>query len=331
MLDPGHMAFAELPERGVLRLSGPDAASFLQPLVTNDITRADEGRAIWAALLSPQGKYLFDFFIACLGEDLLLDCEARRAGELAERLERYRLRSKVTVTDVTGAMAVAALLGSDGDAGALAGFEGRGGPFAGGLCYVDPRWGGIGARAILPRAGLARLAESGFMTIPASAYEHARLCAGLPDGSRDLKIDKALPLENGFDELNGISWDKGCYVGQELTARMRYRATAKRRLLPVAIEGEAVEPGTPIRLFPNDDHPEADPETNWETNRETNRGMDAGEMRSSADGIGLALLRIEALQALQESGGRLHSGPSRLQPLRPPWLSSDSRPAATLQ
>ena len=121
---------------------------------------------------------------------------------------------------------------------------------------------------------------------------------GLPDGSRDLALEKALPMENGFDPLNGLDWDKGCYVGQEMTARMRYRANIRRQLLPVSIDGPAPQSGATIFLG----------------------DRDAGEMRSSANEIGLALLRIDALEALQGSELALTAGSSTLTPMRPPWL-----------
>ena len=199
---------------------------------------------------------------------------------------------------------MAALMGTDADANALVGFEGRGGPFHGGVCYVDPRYGGMGARALVPRAAVAELLAAGFEQVEPGIHDYTRLCLGIPDGSRDLTVDKALPMENGFDALNGIDWDKGCYVGQEMTARMRYRATKRRQLLPVAIEGAAPESGTPIMLG----------------------GREAGEMRSSAQDIGLALLRVDALAGLNGDGDRLTADGATLTPLRPPWLAAPGGP-----
>ncbi|MBT7898582.1 MAG: folate-binding protein, partial [Rhodospirillales bacterium] len=216
--------------------------------------------------------------------------------------ETYKLRADVEITDASTPWTVAALLGTEADSRALVGFEGRGGPFGGGVCYVDPRFGAIGARALLPRPALAALLGAGFEEQDRDAYDHARICLGLPDGARDLAIDKALPLENGLDVLNAINWEKGCYVGQELTARMRYRATVKRRLLPVAIEGDAPKPGTLIMLG----------------------DKEAGEMRSSFEDIGLALLRLDALATLHEKGGVLTAGDTTLSPLRPPWMTASS-------
>lgn len=300
MFPMGQMTLAVLEARAVIRIAGEDARDFLQNIVTNDVTRAGPATAIWAALLTPQGKYLHDFFIIEVAGALMLDCEKARAEDLMDRLKRYRLRSKVEIEDVSADWAVCALMGTDADANALVGFEGRGGPIGGGVCYVDPRYGGIGARALIPRGALEELLAAGFEKVEAGLHDYTRLCLGLPDGSRDLAVDKALPMENGFDALHGIDWNKGCYVGQEMTARMRYRATRRRQLLPVEITGSAPAPGTPIMQGEKE----------------------AGEMRSSSDGIGLALLRIDALERLGQEGGQLTADGTVLSPLRPPWLSA---------
>lgn len=302
MVSDGQKTFAILEDRGVVSLRGEDARFFLQGLVTNDMDEVSPERAVWTALLTPQGKYLFDFFVAELMGALVLDCERARIPDLIQRMTRYRLRSRVDITDDSEDWIVAALVGTEGDSQALAGSEGRAGAFAGGVCYVDPRYGGAGARAILPRNAVAQLDAFGFARGDAADYDIHRLICGLPDGSRDLVVEKSLPMENGFDPLHAIAWDKGCYVGQELTARMRYRGTAKRTLLPVEIDGAAPAPGTPI----------------------LQDGKDAGEMRSARDGIGLALLRIDALNALHQDGTPLTVGDTRLTPMRPPWLDVDS-------
>jgi hypothetical protein len=302
MISDGQKTFAILEDRGVVSLRGGDARPFLQGLVTNDMDEVTPELAVWTALLTPQGKYLFDFFVAELMGALVLDCERARIPDLIQRVNRYKLRSRVDIADDSEDWVVAALVGSEADSHALVGSEGRAGSFAGGVCYVDPRYGGAGARAILPRHAVEQLDAFGFERGDAADYDIHRLVCGLPDGSRDLIVEKSLPMENGFDPLHAIAWDKGCYVGQELTARMRYRATAKRTLLPVEIDGALPPPGTPI----------------------VQDGKDAGEMRSARDGIGLALLRIDALNALQQDGAPLTAGETRLTPMRPPWLSVDS-------
>lgn len=300
MFPTSQMTLTLLDGRALVRVNGEDAFAFLQNIITNDLTRVSNSRAIWAALLSPQGKYLHDFFIIAVNDEFILDCEKARVNDLMDRLLSYRLRSKVNIADMTGNWTVAALMGTDADANALVGFEGQGGPFAGGVCYVDPRYGGMGARALIPHDAVAELLAAGFAQAEPGINDHTRLCLGIPDGSRDLTIDKALPMENGFDALNGIDWDKGCYVGQEMTARMRYRAKVRRQLLPVAIEGPAPAPGTVIMLGEHE----------------------AGEMRSSAKEIGLALLRIDALANLNGADGAFTTGSATLTPLRPPWLAA---------
>jgi folate-binding protein YgfZ len=310
----GQKTFVPLADRGVVRVAGPDARPFLQGLVSNDVNRAVVGRVIYAALLTPQGKYLHDFFIVALpdeeGEALYLDCEGPRTADLVKRLDAYKLRSKVTVEDVTDRFRVIALLG-DGphDSEALSGFEGRGGPFAGGICYVDPRYAGVGARALLPVAGIGEILDAGFEEKDPAAYERLRLYYGLPDGSRDLPVEKALLLESGFDDLNGIDWNKGCYVGQELTARTRYRSLVRKLLLPVQIDGEAPPFGTAVSAG----------------------GEDIGEMRTSFDGHGIALFRIELLDKAVSANAPITSGDAAINVLHPGWLkhSPGDEPAET--
>lgn len=277
------------PDRGLLRIEGDDRVAFLQGLVSNDVRRVAADRAIYAALLTPQGRYLHDFFIAAIGDALYLDCEAARRDDLRRRLSLYKLRAKVTLADVTEQYAVALLWGgnSGSEPGAARAADG-------GCVYVDPRLPQLGARAILPRERAAAiLAGLGTAAGRAEDYERLRLSLGVPDGSRDLPVEKALLLENGFDELNGIDWQKGCYIGQELTARTKYRALVRKRLLPVSVDGPLPAPGTPIM-----------------------RGSEeAGEMRSGLDGLGLALLRLEHAEA-----GDLSCGGSRLRALRPDWI-----------
>jgi len=226
-----------------------------------------------------------------------------RLDDLRVRLARYKLRAKIELTDVSTEYTVAAIFG----AGALEALDlpaelGAAKPFGGGTVYVDPRLTGLGARAVLPRAGAgagagagaaAALEDAGFTAATTAGYDTLRIGLGVPDGSRDLEIERSPLLENGFDELHGIDWDKGCFMGQELTARTKYRALIKKRLLPVTIEGPAPEPGTQV----------------------TAGGKDAGVLRSSVDGVGLALLRLEHLEA------PLVAGAARLTPKKPDWVN----------
>jgi folate-binding protein YgfZ len=196
---------------------------------------------------------------------------------------------------------VVALFGSDAlTALDLPSEAGRALAFAGGVAFVDPRLAGLGARAIVPQGALEQIAAFGFTAVERKNYEELRLTLGVPDGSRDLPIEKALLLENGFDELNGVDWKKGCYVGQEVTARMKYRSLVRKRLTPVRVEGAMPAPGTPI-LFD---------------------GKDAGEMRSAANGRGLALLRLEAVESAEREGKPLTAGEAALTPFKPAWAVS---------
>jgi folate-binding protein YgfZ len=155
-------------------------------------------------------------------------------------------------------------------------------------------------RLLLPRAdGALALAALGFTAASPDEYERLRLIHGVPDGSRDLPVEKALLIESGFDELHGIDWQKGCYIGQELTARMRYRALVKKRLMPVAVEGTLPPPDTPVML--GDD--------------------EAGEMRSGRDGVALAMLRLDAVEK-SKAGAALTAGEALLTVLKPEWMAS---------
>lgn len=258
-----------LPDRGVIAVTGDDRAAFLQGLVSNDVTEARPGRAIWAALLTPQGKWLADFFIFDDSSRLLLDCEQHQITDLIQRLSRYRLRMKVALQAEPGLTVQVAWNGK---------------PDVEGILAPDPRlpdfaWRCLTAMPAAPNA-------------TAQDWDRHRLAAGIPDGSRDMETDRSVLLEAGFDELSGVSWSKGCYMGQELTARTKYRGLLKRRLVPVIIDGPIPEPGTPV----------------------LSDGREVGVMRSAQDGMGLATIRLEAIDS------PLQSGNARLTAKRPDWM-----------
>jgi folate-binding protein YgfZ len=279
-----------LPDRALLEVGGADARPFLQGLVSNDVGRIAAGAAIHAALLTPQGKYLHDFFVFELGGALLLDIEAARQDDLLRRLQLYKLRSKVTVGKAAATLTVHALIGP------LA--QEKAGPSGAGVIYRDPRLDALGARAALPPDAVAALLGQGFATGARADYDRLRLRLGVPDGSRDLVPDKSLLMESGFDELHGIDFDKGCYIGQEITARMKHRALVKKRLLPVVIDGAPPPAGTPIRF----------------------EGIESGEMRSSAGDLGLAVLRLDHVDASLRDGRSFTASDARLAPKIPDWL-----------
>jgi len=266
------MPIASLTDHGVLELTGEDRVSFLQGLVSNDVTVVAPGRAVFAALLTPQGKWLLDLFLFADGERLLLETERAAIPGLAQRLGRFRLRARVTLRDVSDALTVQV-----GWGGVL---------LPNGIAASDPR---------LPAAGWRALREVPLAAdVDIAAWDRHRLSLGLPDGSRDLIAEQTVLLEAGHDELHGISWSKGCYMGQELTARTKYRGLIKRRLVPVTIEGPPPPPGTLI----------------------TRDGVELGEMRSARAARGIAQLRLEAL-----AGGPLLCAEATLRPAVPDWMA----------
>ena len=296
MTATGYVVFGD---RGVLALRGADARPFLQGLITNDVARVREDQAAYGALLTPQGKFLFDFFIAQDRDRLLLETERSRLGELQRRLLLYRLRSKVEIENVSDDLTVAALIGQD-VVGLLDLPEQTGAcrVLDQGLAFVDPRLVQMGARALLPAPQAETiLAQLGVPELEGAAYERLRLRLGVPDGSRDLVVEKATLLESGFEELNGVDFAKGCFVGQELTARMKYRALVRKRLLPVTFNGPAPPSGAIVRLGERE----------------------AGEMRTTIDGHGLALLRLEQVAKAKEEGAPLLAGETEIVPLAPDW------------
>jgi hypothetical protein len=288
-----------LADRGVLALRGADVRPFLQGLISNDIERIRPDHASYAALLTPQGKFLFDFFIVQHGDELLLETELARVGDLQRRLMMYRLRSKVEIEDVSAGFAVVALIGEGvAEMLDLPARPGACRALEHGLAFVDPRLVRMGVRALLPAQNAASaIAQLQLDEAPRAAYERLRLSLGMPDGSRDLIVEKATLLESGFEELNGVDFGKGCFVGQELTARMKFRGLVRKRLLPVTFDGAAPTPGTIIRLGERE----------------------AGEMRSSSDGHGLALLRLEHVAKAKESGVPLIAGGTEIVPVPPDW------------
>jgi folate-binding protein YgfZ len=293
--------YVTLPSRGILAIDGPDRAAFLQGLVSNDVTQAGPSRAIYAAFLTPQGKYLHDFFIVELGGKLLIDCEAGRLADLQRRLKMYKLRSKITLEDVSAQYAVTAAFGPGAlEALNLSAEPGAAVELGGGVVFADPRLPALGVRAILPRGTEASVLEAaGFTAAEVADYDRLRLEAGVPDGSRDLIVEKAILLENNLDELNAISWQKGCYMGQELTARTRYRGLVRKRLFPVIVEGALPEPGTLVMLG----------------------DKEAGEMRSGSGDRALALLRLEEVAKAEAEGIPLLAGEAKLTPVKPEWVN----------
>jgi folate-binding protein YgfZ len=210
-----------LDDRGVVRVAGPDATVFLQGLVTNDVEKLPQGQWRYAALLTPQGKILFDFLVFREGaEAFLIDAPAAKVAELAKRLGFYKLRAKVTVSDESAALAVVVAL------------EGE---------PADPRAPGLGARRIV-----ARDAAPPADAAARAPYEARRIALGVPQGGADFAYGEIFPHDANMDWLNGIDFAKGCYVGQEVVSRMKHRGGIRKRVARVRLDGPAPAPGAAI-------------------------------------------------------------------------------------
>ncbi len=285
---------AILDHRGIVSIGGDDRRIFLQGLISQDIDKINEKQATYGALLTPQGKFLHEFFILELGDKLVLECERDRAADLVTRLSRFKLRAKVTIEDVSDAYRIAvvftptapALAASELGLETVAGAAIRS---AMGTTFVDPRHADLGCRLILENDADLPMAQ----LVKSEDYDFWRLQLGVGDGSRDFDIEKTTLLEANFDALNGVDWDKGCYMGQEITARTHYRGLVKRRLVPVQFDGPTPVRGTQVLT----------------------NGTPIGEIRSTAENRGLANMRVDALNA-----GDLSAGEARLCVATPNWL-----------
>jgi folate-binding protein YgfZ len=255
---------AHLFHRGVLEIRGEDKTTFLQGLITNDINEVTPTQAIYATLLTPQGRFLYDFFISEREGSYFLETDSERLDALIKKLNLYKLRSQVTLIPRSD-LKVYALWG-DNLSLSLGLAEERGKAHQN--VYMDPRLVELGARV------QGEIPIKDFRGVPLEDYVRHRLKLGVPEGGEDLIPEKSIPLESGLDELHAISWTKGCYMGQELTARTKYRGLVRKRLFPVIIEGDS--PSFGAEIFKND--------------------IPVGEMRSHSGSQGLALLRIEALK-----------------------------------
>jgi folate-binding protein YgfZ len=258
---PDTLHSTALPHRGLLAVGGEERATFLHGLLSCAVKDLAPGQSRWGALLTAQGKFLHEVFVTAGPDEILLEGEAERLDDLFTRLKRFRLRSKVTLEQRPD-WTVHALWGKTDS---LPSGDGL-------LVLADPRHPDAGWRLYaapgvsLPAAQAATLAD----------WDRWRCALGLPDGSRDMAIEGATLLEYGFAELGGVDFKKGCFVGQEVTARMRYRGLVKKRLLPITIDGPLPASGSTLR---------------------TADGADAGSLASVVEGgSGLALVRLAALE-----------------------------------
>jgi tRNA-modifying protein YgfZ len=271
---PSPRPWAVILPHAVVAVTGPDTTKFLQGLISNDAGKAGPSALLYAFLLTPQGKYLFDFHLHPMAGGLAFDVDFESATALSENLLKYRLRSKVQI-DVRADLCVAALE----NGGAL------------GVGLPDPRFAGLGRRLILPRDGAAAaLAEMGYDLRYEAFYDAHRLALGVPD-HHDFTREQSFLLECNGEELHGVDFRKGCYVGQELTARMKHRGTARRRIFRVG--GGGLSRGATV----------------------LDNEREIGAVLSARDGQGLATIRLDRWR--EALGRPLTAGGSPVQVLLP--------------
>ncbi|HEY2758975.1 MAG TPA: folate-binding protein, partial [Pseudolabrys sp.] len=232
------MQAALLSDRGVIKVAGDGARAFLNGLVTNDAAKIAPGSPRFAALLTPQGKIIADFILAEApaedGGGFFLDCPKALAPALVEKLNFYKLRAKVICEDLSAVLGVMAMWDGMGETDY-------------GLCYPDPRLPSLGSRIMLPPhlAGDAA-ADLGATLVDAEAYETHRILLGVPRGGSDFAYGDTFPHEADMDQLNGVDFGKGCYVGQEVVSRVEHRASARNRVVPVAYDEFAPTSGLDV-------------------------------------------------------------------------------------
>jgi len=286
---------ALLPDRGVVSVVGEDARTFLQGLVTNDMSLLDGEPALYAGLLSPQGKILFEFFIAATPEGYCLETARSKAPDLAERLKMYRLRSKVEIADVSPDYTVAAIWGGP--------YAPRGAGKAP-IWFADPRLPQLGFRELTTLRSDWALGGEHCDSATQDEYHAHRIGLGVPEGGKDYAFADAFPHEALFDQLHGVSFTKGCYVGQEVVARMQNRGTARRRIVPLTAAGALPPAGTPV----------------------TAGSVEIGTLGSTAGARGLAALRIDRAAESLAKGEPLHAGGVEVSIALPAWATFSLTP-----
>jgi tRNA-modifying protein YgfZ len=266
-----------LPDRGVVRVEGDNVRPFLQGLITCDMEKVRGDKAAYGALLSPQGKILFDFLVVAHDGGFLFDLPAALAEHFVKRLGFYRLRARIVIEILSGGAMIDTQ--SPSDLVVAARFGDDAAPSGAIVTYADPR-APLGTRAILPRALAGGLPEL------ASAYEARRIEAGVPKGAVDFAYGDTFPHEANLDRLHGVDFTKGCFVGQEVVARVEHRGTARKRIARVAFKGPMLEPGTPV----------------------TAGDQEIGTIGSSYFGHALAMLRLDKAREALAAGTPLMAG-----------------------
>jgi hypothetical protein len=282
------MNAALLPDRGVVKVTGNDARTFLNGLATNDIGKVTPESPRFAALLTPQGKIIVDFIVAeapaADGGGFFLDCPRALAPALVEKLSFYKLRAKVMAEDLSAGL------------GVLAAWDGKGDTEFG-LCYADPRLAKLGLRVMLPpHLAAEAAADLGATLAEPDAYEAHRIALGVPRGGADFIYGDTFPHEADMDQLAGVDFDKGCYVGQEVVSRVEHRATARSRIVPVTFEF-APTSGLPVMAGEKE----------------------IGTLGSTAKGHGLAMIRLDRLADAQAAGRPVTCGNVPIRVVKPDW------------
>ena len=269
-------------DRALIRVSGPDARPFLQNLLTQDVDKLDAAGVLYAALLSPQGKVNADMFLWADGDGVVIDADPARGADLLRKLSMYKLRADVEISDVGDQFA--ALFSSE--------------PFAG--AAADPRLsdGSLGWRAVRPRE---RESSDG-----ANTFERVRLAAGVPDFARDAGADEVFALEALLEELNGVAFHKGCFVGQENVSRMKRRATTRKKFCPISFEGEPPPYGAVIQAGE----------------------AEIGAVRTGMPDRAIALVRLDRALEAQAAGTPLTVAGREVRLAPPPWLIPPSQESA---
>ncbi len=292
------MKAALLPDRGVVKVAGDGARNFLHGLVTADILKLTPGAARFCALLTPQGKIIADFFVAEAAatqgggkdDDFFLDIPRALSATLVAKLNLYKLRAKVLIEDLSATLGVLAAWDEQDKA--------RNFFTKLGTCYADPRLPALGRRAVIPPHRAAEAAaELGAKLVDASAYDAHRIALGIPRGGVDFAYGDAFPHETDMDQLGGIDFGKGCYVGQEVVSRMQHRGTARSRAVPVRYDGAPPEIGAPI----------------------TAGDRALGTMGSASGGHGVALLRLDRVDEALSEGGTISAGAVPIHLVKPDW------------
>lgn len=280
-----------LPSRAVFRLLGEGVRAWLQGLITNDIERLDESGALYTALLTPQGKILFDFFLYPQGEDLLVDCDGEQKDALMKRLRLYKLRSPITFADEPQIGVVSSCTPL-----AEADFIVVTGP--------DPRHEKLGVRILGDVARITAAIEAQGVAPQDEAIYHDYLHGiGIASRPQDFPTDKAYPLECNFAEMNGVSFKKGCFIGQEVTARLKHKSTLSRRLLPVLLQETAEGPSEEVDIVSSD-------------------GKKIGTLQPGPGARRLALVRLKELGEAREREATFEAGGARLEISEPDWLGN---------